>query len=183
MTCENVRDHIVAFLDGEVPPDVHAEVSEHLAVCPQCREEADSLRAASQLVRSLAPIQPSETWDLSLQRKLMAHRCQELTDELIRVRRIADELSARLAALEQAEMDARAEHDLMTVEELAAYLRITPQKVYQMLDDLPHIDLNYEVRFRRSSVDQWLKLREVRPANDPFTWSNWISGSHPSLSS
>lgn len=183
MTCEDVTEQIVAFLDGEVSPDTHAEIAEHLAVCSQCQQEAESLRAASQLVRSLAPIQPSEAWDLSLQRKLMAHRCRELTDELIRIRHIAEELSARLAALEQAEMDLRAEHDLMTVEELAAYLRVSPQKVYEMLDDIPHIELNYEIRFRRSSVDQWLKLREVRPANDPFTWSSWISGDRPSLSS
>lgn len=183
MTCEDVREQMVAFLDGEAPPDAHAEVQQHLAVCPQCREDAESLRAASQLLRSLPPIKPSETWDLSLQRKLMSERCRELTEELTKVRRIADELAARLAALEQAEMDARAERDLMTVEELAAYLRITPQKVYEMLEDIPHIDLNYEIRFRRSSVDQWLRLREVRPANDPFTWSCWISGDRPSLSS
>jgi|GEM_PF-1341667 predicted DNA-binding transcriptional regulator AlpA len=183
MTCREIRELIAAFLDDECAPDLRAEIESHIAACSECRAEVDAFKELSTLFRSKPLIQPSDSWLPSLERKLLSAKLARLTDELFRLRRTTEQLSARIAGLEQAGASPRPDNDLMTVDELAAYLRVTPQKVYEIMDDLPRIEMNYEVRFRRSSIDQWLKLREVSPAGVVFEWSHWVSGSRPSLSS
>ena len=183
MTCTDIQEQIVAYLDGETPPEAAAEIEAHLAACAACREDSESLKAVGVLARSEPILEPSHAWDLGLERKLAAARWSLLTDEMGRLRRITEELAARLQRMEQAETQREAENQLMTVEEVAGYLRITPEKVYTILDDLPHIEMNYEVRFRRSSVEAWLRLHETRPSSDGSLWEDWITGSRPWLSS
>lgn len=37
MTCRDVLDFLMAYLDGELPAQERAVFEEHLAVCPACR--------------------------------------------------------------------------------------------------------------------------------------------------
>lgn len=39
MVCSKVREELVAYLDGEVDPDVREAIAAHLAGCPGCCEE------------------------------------------------------------------------------------------------------------------------------------------------
>jgi excisionase family DNA binding protein len=49
-------------------------------------------------------------------------------------------------------------HEIMTVEEVAAYLRLKPQTIYKWAQEkrIPAAKLGKEWRFRRSVVDRWL---------------------------
>ena len=47
---------------------------------------------------------------------------------------------------------------VMTVREVAAYLRIHPSTIYRLLskNDLPAFKIGSDWRFNRSQVDQWM---------------------------
>ena len=49
------------------------------------------------------------------------------------------------------------ENDIMTLEEIAAYLRLKPQTIYLWAQEkkIPAAKLGKEWRFRRSVVDKW----------------------------
>ena len=55
--------------------------------------------------------------------------------------------------------DRQATHnEIMTLEEVAGYLRLTPQTIYKWAQErrIPAAKLGKEWRFRRSVVDRWL---------------------------
>ena len=53
MRCEEVRDELAAFLDGELTPEVGTQVLAHLEGCSTCRDERAVLERTRERVRSL----------------------------------------------------------------------------------------------------------------------------------
>jgi excisionase family DNA binding protein len=49
-------------------------------------------------------------------------------------------------------------NEIMTLEEVAEYLRLTPQTIYKWAQErrIPAAKLGKEWRFRRSVIDRWL---------------------------
>lgn len=49
-------------------------------------------------------------------------------------------------------------NEILTIEEVAAYLRLTPQTIYRWAQEkrIPAAKLGKEWRFRRSIIDRWL---------------------------
>jgi len=52
----------------------------------------------------------------------------------------------------------REDHEIMTLEEVAKYLRLKPQTIYKWAQEkrIPAVKLGKEWRFRRSILDRWL---------------------------
>ncbi len=50
MTCEQCRELLDAYIDGELPADETAAVRDHLATCPDCAREHAALSAASRRI-------------------------------------------------------------------------------------------------------------------------------------
>ena len=52
----------------------------------------------------------------------------------------------------------RGENDILTIEEVASYLRLTPQTIYKWAQEkrIPAAKLGKEWRFRKSIIDSWL---------------------------
>ena len=50
---------------------------------------------------------------------------------------------------------------ILTVEELAAYLKVNPQTIYRRFraGDLPGVRIGRSIRFPKGLVDAWLRLR------------------------
>lgn len=50
------------------------------------------------------------------------------------------------------------EHEILTLEEVAHYLRLKPQTIYKWAQEkrIPAVKLGKEWRFRRSILDRWL---------------------------
>jgi len=46
--------------------------------------------------------------------------------------------------------------ELMTVEDLAALLNVTPSWVYEHKDEIPHIKLGKYLRFPKAEIDRWI---------------------------
>jgi anti-sigma factor RsiW len=54
MTCRELIDFLMSYLDGELAADVRAEFERHLAVCDSCVNYLDTYRATVQLEKSAA---------------------------------------------------------------------------------------------------------------------------------
>ena len=50
------------------------------------------------------------------------------------------------------------DHDILTLEEVAEYLRLKPQTIYKWAQEkrIPAVKLGKEWRFRKSVLDRWL---------------------------
>ena len=50
------------------------------------------------------------------------------------------------------------QHEILTLEEVAHYLRLKPQTIYKWAQEkrIPAVKLGKEWRFRRSILDRWL---------------------------
>ncbi len=50
------------------------------------------------------------------------------------------------------------DHEILTLEEVADYLRLKPQTIYKWAQErrIPAVKLGKEWRFRRSVIDRWL---------------------------
>ncbi len=55
--------------------------------------------------------------------------------------------------------------ELMTLQEVAAYLRVTGKTVYRLLGrgEIPATRVGRQWRFAKASIDGWLQRRSVRP--------------------
>ena len=55
-------------------------------------------------------------------------------------------------------------NDILTLEEVASYLRLTPQTIYKWAQEkrIPGAKLGKEWRFRKSIVDRWLDEQILR---------------------
>lgn len=51
-----------------------------------------------------------------------------------------------------------ADHEILTLEEVAHYLRLKPQTIYKWAQEkrIPAVKLGKEWRFRKSVLDRWL---------------------------
>jgi anti-sigma factor (TIGR02949 family) len=55
MNCEEADRFLDAYLDGELEPDKRAELEQHLAGCPECKQQLDRLRRLRQFFTASAP--------------------------------------------------------------------------------------------------------------------------------
>jgi excisionase family DNA binding protein len=54
--------------------------------------------------------------------------------------------------------NASREHEILTLEEVALYLRLRPQTIYKWAQEkrIPAVKLGKEWRFRKSILDRWI---------------------------
>ena len=62
LTCREVLDFLMDYVDGVLPQDQRGEFDRHLAVCPSCVNYLDSYKTAVRLGKAamLDPDQPAE---------------------------------------------------------------------------------------------------------------------------
>jgi len=49
LTCKQLMDFLMAYLDGELPDDQRAVFEEHLAICTQCVDYLDTYKKTVEL--------------------------------------------------------------------------------------------------------------------------------------
>ena len=130
MTCENTYEQLAAFSQSDLPPERQRSLSEHLASCEACRRKLAKLQTVDASLRALSPERPSAETILAARR---------LVSEEIRPRR---------------------EPEILTLEEVAQFLRITPDDLRPYVEDLPAFELGGQIRVRRSRLLEWVERRE-----------------------
>jgi excisionase family DNA binding protein len=62
------------------------------------------------------------------------------------------------------------DHEILTLEEVASYLRLKPQTIYKWAQEkrIPAVKLGKEWRFRRSILDRWLD-EQILSENSGFS--------------
>jgi anti-sigma factor RsiW len=75
--CAEILAMLSEYVDSDLPPDTCAVFQNHLGMCPDCREAAESLRKTVELCREYAP--------RNRPRPLPAEKQQELREAFERV--------------------------------------------------------------------------------------------------
>ena len=52
MTCQEILDFLMMYLDGELPPEEAAQFEQHLGVCPACIEYLKTYQETIRLERA-----------------------------------------------------------------------------------------------------------------------------------
>jgi hypothetical protein len=130
MNCPNTPDIWFAYLDGELPSEQEREWRRHLAACPACQRLLDGLRDADRSLSALAAGAPA-------------------ADALLRVQQHVRQ-----------ELGMAKQREILTLEEAADFLRVEPDELAEVLDDLPWFELAGRIRFRRQALLDWVRKRE-----------------------
>jgi len=72
VSCDPER--LTGYVDGELPPDEAARVTEHLRACASCREQVEAERSLRERLRGLPAAEPRAGFERELRARLRAAR-------------------------------------------------------------------------------------------------------------
>ena len=130
MHCEIPYEELSALAGGELDRERAAELREHVAACGDCRRRLAELGQIDEILKALPPVLPPAEAVLAARRAL------------------AREIRP-VPALE-----------IMTLEEVAEFLRITPQQLGEVVEELPAFELAGQIRIARQRLLEWIRQRE-----------------------
>jgi mycothiol system anti-sigma-R factor len=139
MNCEEGRNLIHGFADGELSETTQAALEEHVRSCAECAEELGALQRLRGLLQRSAEEAPSAELRARVQRAVL--------------------LTA--AEAERACSDPPA---IMTPAEVASFLRVREDELSRVIHQIPHFTVAGQLRFRRERVERWIELQEQRTA-------------------
>ena len=67
MQCKDAQAMLDAWIDGELPEELHKAFEDHLRICKICSDEAEDLRMLNLCLDTHPPVQPSP----NLQKRIM----------------------------------------------------------------------------------------------------------------
>ena len=130
MNCDVTYEELAAFASDEAEAARGQEIREHLPHCDRCRRRLDALRRTDAALAQLPIIEPP----------VKAVR------------------AARQAGAEA--LGASGAAEVMTMEEAAAFLRISTDQLGEHVDELPVFELAGQIRIRRTRLIEWIENRE-----------------------
>lgn len=136
MPCDVTYEELAAYTAGDVSPARENELAEHVVLCAECSERVDALQLADASLGALRPLPPPPS-------------------AILDARRAALEPGARAPAPE-----------VMTIDDVADFLRLSPDDLAAMGDQLPAFELAGQIRVRRSRLLEWIAQRERDFARD-----------------
>ncbi len=130
MTCDISYDELAAYAAGDLDADRAAAIREHAAGCQECQGRIEALQLTDQLLAAAKPTPPP-------------------AEALLNTRR------ALAGATRQAPQS-----EIMTLEDVAEYLKISAEDLNDIVDDLPAFELAGNIRVRRTRLLDWIEQRE-----------------------
>ena len=70
MNCPQIQTELSAYVDGELPPSIRAEVEAHIEGCAACRKRLAELRKLVEGVAALPKLQPAPQFLAAVRRKI-----------------------------------------------------------------------------------------------------------------
>ena len=132
MNCTECRNLLSACEAGELAEQDEEAVLEHTNGCAECRRLLRSVRAVTRTVEELEDPPPPQRIALEV-------------------------LSAPALRSSAASFDAP---EIMTPEDLARFLRLSPEELDEIIDLVPGFELGGRLRFRKQRVTEWIESRE-----------------------
>ena len=130
MNCEITYEQLAAMVIGELDAKQAADICEHIAQCEHCRNRLAALNRIDEILITLRPLRPSASTVLATRRAL------------------APEIRPAPAS------------EIMTLEDMAEFLRITPEQLGEIVEELPAFELAGQIRVRRDRLLEWIQQRE-----------------------
>lgn len=130
MDCGVTHEELAAFAAGDPEPGRAAQLEAHTATCARCRGRLDALRRVDALLGRLPRFQPPP--------KALLKARRALSPEL------------RRTGLPE----------ILTLEEAAAFLRISLDDLEEIVLELPAFELAGQLRIRRTRLIEWVEARE-----------------------
>jgi len=130
VNCAVTYEELAAFACGDLDETRQAEIREHIAQCNRCSGRLQALTKADDVLAKLSPARPS-------------------VEAILATRRALAEVTRGAQTLE-----------IMTLEDVADFLRISPEELGQLVPELPAFELAGQLRVRRQKLIDWIQQRE-----------------------
>ena len=130
MNCDVLYEDLAALAAGELEGVRAERTRRHLAECGECRRRQDALKRVDLSLKHLRPVRPSAAAVLAARRAL---------NETIR---------------------GKAPPEIQTLAEAAEFLRISPEQLGEIVEELPAFELAGQIRIRRERLVEWVRQRE-----------------------
>jgi hypothetical protein len=130
MKCGTAYKELAAYTRNELPAERQQELGRHVGECQTCRQRLAALRAVDGALRALPREEPPAETILAARRLLSA------------------------------EIRPPPESEVLTLDEVAAFLRIEPEELGPYVEQLPAFELGGRIRVRRSRLLEWIEQRE-----------------------
>jgi len=128
--CNVPYEQLARFAAEELNPEQARTIEEHMESCAACRCRLDALEAVDAALSGLPRMEPSASAVLATRR-----------------------------ALSQ-EVRGAAAPEVMTLDEVAEFLRISLDELEEVVLELPAFELAGQLRVRRSKLVEWVAARE-----------------------
>ena len=130
MNCPWTDEELAARASGDLPAEAAQSLDDHLRRCDSCCRRLEAIRCVDAALSVLPRHLPSMTSMLQVRRSLAA------------------------------QTRGRSEPEILTLEELAEFLRVSLEELGEVVDTLPAFELGGQVRVRRAMLLEWLEHRE-----------------------
>ncbi len=160
--CTTVETLLSGFERADLSPGDSELVAAHLSACPACRVTLGHFEALSALTKAEAGSSMASAADASAAGAFEPAPGLGPPTSVVRARQILAAVKAEVAA--EAAL-ATVEHEIMTFDEVAAYLRLSPDELEAELASLPYFEIGGRIRVRRGLLMVWIEEREGRARN------------------
>ena len=135
MDCHRVEELLSSYVNDELTEELSVALSEHLRDCSSCRLVEEELLALRSLCKqdSRPSLADTKAFDLLANIKSQVASEKEM---------------------------ASADNEILTMEEAAAFLRVSPRDLEEEFDTLPVFMIGNKLRVRRSQLLLWVEERE-----------------------
>ena len=134
MNCDEISLWLPEYVEQTLSPDTADSIRGHLDDCAACQTALEQLQRLLCAARSLPQLVPSAARVLPISAAIHAEGTPKRRTEF---------------------------GPVLTMEELADYLRTDQEALQVYLDQIPRFELGGRLLFRRESVEQWLQQREL----------------------
>ncbi len=148
MNCDITYEELAEYSSGDVGPERGEELSEHVSGCESCQERLSALDRADVALEGLTALRPPG-W------------------AMLAARRALSEVTRGAGVRE-----------IMTLEGAAEFLRISPEQLGEIIEELPAFELAGQVRVRRERLIEWIQQRERDYTRQAA--ASWISRTNAS---
>ncbi|HNY13037.1 MAG TPA: helix-turn-helix domain-containing protein [Candidatus Wallbacteria bacterium] len=183
-------ESIITFLYNEAETEEIRWIESHMAECKDCALKISAMKKTINAMNGLK----DEEIPIFLADKISAGFEEDERSGAGTGRRKASNLKKNDAKIERPDKsnktasviknEGAAASEIMTPGELADFLKIPLAGIYDLLSDIPYLTLAGQIRFRRSSVEKWLEIREKNPVtpkhalrdldDSPKLWRNVV---------